>query len=728
MAKTSITTTISQKELNLKPGSSSVSFEVIAVNDSDRFATFQLELLAPGAESAPRRHWYEIAPEISTKTPPGDRTRFQVTITDTPIPGFAGVMNLTIRTFSLELGEDRKLLRLTLEPGADIPLKLELPVKQFQASPLDQIDIPVRIHNPSYRLTEVTLSLIGISGGWLTGGTEQRLRLEAGDSGEIVFTCLLPETIQTKSGRYLFTVEASQQHGLSSSVSGSLEIQPVGFLEFDCNPLQHHLPPKGSGIRRWWADLATYQFLVKNESNAVQDITLQIQGEDQALCVFQVFPDRPTLMPGEKLPIALTANTRRPWWGLAKPLLFQVKGIVSDTRVALRNDNPVLKLQVSPVLPLWLQILLTFLLLFLLWKISWLNPSNPLFTHQDKVNSVQFNGTAEEIVSGSDDQTLIQWRSAGFLNPLIKQQVGVFGRAKQSIQVVRYRPIDNDWVAAGLENGDIQLWRVQSNQAPSIFSDEKGDRVRGLEFTRDSRYLFSGHGSGRVLQWDLSQHQTEASLPQPQQPVTEKNMNFAIYGMALTGIQEGKEDTLAIGGRYNSLKLWNWVTDQSQAVPYSRPGGQDDYLTSVATAEHRPYLLATSDNQGYISLWDLRSCLNGDRPCKLLDEWQGGKDGKPVRSVALSGFGCYLASGGADGRLMVWTLTREGRRSPDFLDGIEVDREAKPFNSVDIKTTQRKVAVTSGNDDRLVRYLEIDRQPTAQCDQPDQADYAVRTP
>lgn len=713
MAKTPITTSVSQKELNFKLGSSPASFEVTAVNDSDRFATFQLELLAPGSEATPRRRWYELAPEISTKKPPGDRTCFHVTITDTPIPGFVGVMNVTVRTFSLELGEDRKILRLTLEGGDDVPVKLELPVKQFQAQPREQVEIPVRIHNPSYQFTDVTLSLTGIPGHWFTNGTEQRFRLEAGSSREISFVCLLPDIIQAKSGRYPFTVEARQRNGQPSSISGALEISPVGFLELDCNPLHHQLPPKGSGIRHWWSDLATYTVQLRNESNVVQDVTLEMKGDDQALCAFQVFPDRPTLMPGEKLPIALTTTTRRPWWGLAKHLLFQMKGMVSDSRIDLRNDNPVLKLKVLPLLPLWLQLLLALLLLFLLWQISWLNPYNPLFTHKDKVNSVQFNGTGEEIVSGSDDQTLIHWRSEGFSNPLYNQQIGIFARTQKSVRVVRHRPVNNDWVAAGLENGEVQLWQLDPSQVHSVFSYQRDDRVLGLAFTRDSRYLFSGHGSGLVLQWDLSQYATEASLPQPQQPKRQTKLDFAIYGMSLVG---EADETLAIVGRYNSMMLWNWKTNQLKSIRYPRTGGQNDYITSVTVAEHRPYLVATSDNQGFITLWDLRSCLNGTGTCTLLEEWGDGHGGKPVRSAALSSYGCYLTSAGADGRVVLWVLTPEGRRLPQYLSGIPVERESQPFNSVDVKVNSHAVLITSGNDDHLVRLRDKPRKPEARCD------------
>jgi len=713
MAKTAITTRISQKELSFKPGGTPATFDVLAVNESDRFATFQIELLAPGTEEIPRRRWYDVSPEVSTKKPPGDRTQFQITITDTPIPGFAGIMNLTIRIFSLELGEERKVVRLVLEPGAELPLKVELPIKHFQVSPLEQVDIPVRIHNPSQRLTAVRLTLSGIPANWLTTGMEQRFRLEPDSSHELNFTALLPAIRLAQSGRYPFTVQVTQQNGPPSSVGGVLEVLPAGYLEVDWKPLQQQLPPKHTPFWKWITNLATYTVEFTNDSNVAQIASLQIQGDDQSSCVFQILPDRPTLMPGEKLPLALSVTTRRPWWGWGQSLLFQVKALVSDPRTDLRQDHQTLRLKVSPLLPLWLQLLLALLLLYLLWAISWLNPYNPLFTHQDKVNTVQFNGVATEIVSGSDDQTLLRWRTDGFANPLANQQIGRLGRAQKAVRVMRYRPLDNDWVTAGLENGEIQLWHLSNPGEPSVFSNLKDDRVLGLTFTRDARFLFSGHGSGLVLQWDVSSTRTETHPPQVSAPVQTKQLDFAIYGMAAAG---ESDQTLAIAGRYNRLVLWNWKTDALRPLPYPRTGGQDDYLTSVSTAIARPYLLATSDNQGYITLWDLRACLEDSDRCQPLEEWRDGHGGKPVRSVALSQYGCYLVSAGADGRVVLWVLTPEGKRDANFLNGIVMDRSAQPFNSVDIKVVDQKVLVASGNDDHLVRLATQDRKPEARCD------------
>jgi hypothetical protein len=94
--------------------------------------------------------WYSLSPGVSAKKPPGDSTKFYVAIADTPVPGFVGIMNLTVRVFSLELRhEERLVVRLVVQEGFGSKLlKLDLPVQKFQAVPGELVKIPVRIHNP----------------------------------------------------------------------------------------------------------------------------------------------------------------------------------------------------------------------------------------------------------------------------------------------------------------------------------------------------------------------------------------------------------------------------------------------------------------------------------------------------------------------------------------------------------------------------------------------------
>ena len=713
MAENLIETIVSPKQLTFKPGGAPASFEVTVINDSDRFASFQLEVIAAGADSNRHTDWYSISPEVSTKKPPGDSTQFHIAIKDTPVPGFVGQMDLQVRVFSMELGnEDRVRVRLTLEQGTGFPLKLDLPIEKFQAYPGNQIEIPVLVYNPGQLSTNAVITCLKLDSTWLLEGLDRRLNLPPGGQATATFLCQLPSGIEASSQLYPFTIEARHQYGSPAQIGGMLEILPTGEVKFRCTPTLHYLPPKSRGLPKRKSDPVTYLLEFENASNLYQQVSVRIEGKDQPKCTVEVIPEQADLIPGQASQLQLVVDSRRRRWGRTQKLQLVVAAVLSDQRLgeaAPPTEN--VELRVRPLIPFWLQIgagLLLLLLLLLPWWWSLLPRG-----HKGPVRSVSFNGLGDWVISGSDDQTIRQWRVRG--NRL--EPAGILGTTNRAVRVVRYQPVDNNVVAVALENGDIQIWDLLSRKHRDLIA-ERDDRVFDLEFTKDSRYLFSGHGNDLVLQWDLEgdrdRNSTESTQPRKQK------LDFTVSDIALVG--QGYK-YLAIAGRYNRLVLLNLSGDQGgtklPAIPYPRPGSQDDYISSLALAANKPHLMAVADNQGYISVWDLGQCLiNPGMPCQQLDEWRGGEDGQPVRSVALSTNGCYLTSVGDDQRLMLWPLTTDGRRASKISDGEILDRFSKKLNSVDVKVVGEDILIASGGDDHQVRLRRERRLPELGCDSP----------
>lgn len=730
MAKSLIEVESSAQEVKFKPGDPPTSFELTVHNDSTQFATFQVDVVAAGTESVESNNkgrfgqlWYSLSPEVCAKTPPGASTNFVVVIKDSPVPGFAGSMNLTVRVFSLELRDEevRQVVRLVLEQGTGItPVKVELPVQKFSCLARELVEVPVRVHNPGQKPADVVLNFLGIHSSWIIDGAKRRLQVLPGSMTETTFSCQPPDATQVPSQAYPFVVEARQGEIASSRAEGILEVLESGFVEFSCSPAELQIPEIKGWFPKWKLDSATYKLRFDNASNLTQQASVEVRkGEEQQKSWLQVIPDTTEMEPGETAELLLVARTRRRWLGLARKLVFEIKAVVSNPRVEIRNSTQVLKLRVLPVIPAWMQLLGLFLLLLLLWSLSWLNPANPLYGHKAAVNSVQFNGMSDQVVSASNDQSVIRWRVAGFRNPFVNPQVEVVANTGKAVRVIRYKPVDNNLVAAGLENGEIQLWDLLGGAKPvDSFFYQKDDRVLALEFSKDSRFLFSGHGSGFVNLWNVERDLSDTG--NANKLIRQKPLKFAVYGLALVG----KDDkNLAIAGRYNQLAVWNWAADRLYRVSY-RPGSQDDYITSIATSSQKPNLLATADTHGYISVRDISKCTAKnaskntaqDVECQVLDEWRESDDGKPVRSVALSANGCYLASAGDDGQVMLWPLTPSGTRISEFSKGKRVGRASRQLNSVDVKLVEGDILLMSGSDDSRVRLHRLNRLPELGCD------------
>lgn len=681
-----IGTQISTKEITFQPGGKPVSFGVTVVNNSPQFATFQVELLAAGAKAGGSSNWYSISPEVCTKKPPGDVTHFTIHILDTPRQGFTGLMTLTVRVFSVELREadSRQILRLIV-PGSGIPAPLvELHTQEFRKTPGERFQIALTLESFYERSTKATLRLIGLNPAWLQEGHQQSVQLLPNAQTKAVFECQIPaENALAPSQFYPFTIEVTQPDSPLVSVPGILKILPQGEIRFQCRP------PVAT-IKN--ADIAKYELEFINHSNLIQTVGVEVTTTSSPLTP-EIDPEQADLSLTAPVQFSLTVHHTRPWWGRTRRKVLQAKAITSESLLKVKDDVQTLELQILPVIPFWLQLggLSLGLLLILAGGVLWLQRDRQ---HTAPVNSVHFNGLATEVVSGADDQTVRRWWVRQ--NHLLFHQV--IRQGHKAVRVVMYRPLNNDRLAIGFENGEIAIYDLLANKNKTTFlgQDRADDRVFDLVFTNDSHTLFSGHGSGLVRQWNAE----DGTLERQQQ------VNFAVNALALVGEHQ---NYLAIAGRYNQLALWNLRTNELHTVPLGT-GGQDDYIFSLATAQSQPYLLALGDNQGHITILNLQSCMAGANNCTVVDQWQ--PNNQAIHNIALSADSCYLATAGNDGKGRLWSLNPKGERSQEQDNtGTIVEQSSQPLNSIDVQHIEHEVLVVTGGGDRTVKLDHVKQRP-----------------
>lgn len=734
-----ISTKIDTNQLEFQPGG--VSFDVTVVNNSDDFATFQVELIADIAKGNIQDDWYKISPDVCTKKPPGDSTKFSIRIIDIPKRGFAGVMTLTVRVFSLELPpseESRRVIRLLI-PGDGIPApQIELLNQEFNRYPGDVFQIPVSIESFSQRGSTITLRLNGLDLSWFPKGRERDLRLAGGGKIREVLECQIPNLLTlAESKNYAFTIEASQLDTAAVAVDGLIRVLPRGYVNFNCKKAitslaEAELLNKNRWLF-WQQRFANQQFSLEldNHSNLCQETTFKIcdlealykktlqfpfwlklwhkikspsqenSSEKEAKEIpngsltWEMFPEQANLSLNVPTIFNLKVQQKRPWFGWTKLKYIQAQAVTSDDRVEVRNDTQTLELAVPPILPVWLQLVL----LLLGFSIGWMLLSKSYWLerqHSQPVNSVRLSGLAKEVISGSSDQTIRRWLVQDHdLRPL-----GVLVHADKAVRVLRYRPVNNDQIAIGFENGEIQLLNLLSDAVPVPLSSnkQKDDRVFDLVYTKDSRSLFSGHGSGMVWQWNI-----QDGVLLNQRIKRSQKVGFAVNSLALVGPDESH---VAIAGRFNQLTLWNLKTNQLQPLKNYGVGSQENYITSIATSEKKPYMMATADNQGSIKTWDLRSCLTRKNDCELIEEWV--PDKQAVRSVAFSPDGCYLASAGDNGKAILWSLNSKGDR---IGDGQVLYQSSQPLKTIDINRDRDQILITSAGDDHQVRLHRVTKAP-----------------
>ncbi|PAX51851.1 hypothetical protein [Brunnivagina elsteri] len=723
MEQNFINASVSPQNHTLRPGGQPVIFKVTVINDSEQHADFKLEVIPAGASPSFGNQWYRLSPEISAAKPPGSSTEFQIIIFDSPIPSFVGTATLRIKIVSPRLRQERTLV-VYLRIEADDRVKavsVELPVQRFQVYPRNTANIAVRSRNWSHKPVDVVLRFVGIEASWLNDGVERRLLLEANTQVETIFQCQPPSSNQALSREYPFTVEATSRDGLSHSPQGILEVLPVGFVEFKATPQQQTIPRQGWWIPDWKSNSTTFELLFKNVSNLQQQVDIQLQGKDHRQCTCKLFPEYAELPIGETSKVELEMKTKRHWVGWLKTLRFDVKAILSDQRLGGTDPTTqALELKILPIFPLWLQLaLIGFLglLLSLIFKPE-------LIAHTDSINVVRFSKDASTAVSGSNDGTIRRWqingsslKPAGDNEP--QKPEGVLGKTGGEVLSLRFDPHENNRVAAGMKNSVIQLWDIANREKkPELKVTDfvgKTDKVFDLVFTQnDKKYLISGHPNRKVLLWSRNSP-TEEFKQAPERII---NVDYDVYSMALSS----DDKTLAIAGNYKSLILLN--LNQLNSIPQAKDKltqddllknnlsqgkfvvadeksnyGNNDRVLSIAFVPKSSNLLAIADSDGYITILDYqcqsRIKSNPQQPfyqkeCER-DRWQAGE--QAIRSIAVSGDGKKLVSAGDDGRVVVWQLTPEGKRSSESIKGKQIKKIAHIINSIDINSQGNMVII-----------------------------------
>ncbi len=687
-----ISLAVSVEEIKFKPGYTTPSFEINVTNQSDRFVSFMIEIIPAGVKE--QRQFYQLSPEVSTKTPPGAVSKFIVTILNNPQPGFAGMMNLTVKAFCLEINtEAREIVRLIIEPGLDMPaLQLQLTESELQAYPDNQITIPARIYNPNKTPIEASISLSGLAFDWFEDGLDQKISLMPKRWTETKWIAQIPHFDHAIARKHNFSIQGRYENSAEAMAKGSLEILPVGETSLKCTPEQHRLPRKRPWLPNWLSPPVIYHLSVENLSNLLQKVNINIQQEEKNKCELELNPFEQSVSPNQTVNFDLQVTQKRPWIGWGKEIFLDIEMILSDLRLEDSKNQQTVSLKLLPIIPRWLQSTVGLLLFAgLIW---WLEIPANFLGSETRIYSVRFNGITDEVVAGSSDRLIYRWSRAK--NQLKSRKI--VAQTEKPVRTLRYRPLDNDRLAAGLENGEILILNLLSNTQQPIynFTYQKDDRVLSLAYTLDARHLFSAHGSGLVLQWYVGD-EIIYSLNRAE-PTLKKQFDFAIYDLALVG---ENRNILAVAGRFNQLLVWNFSKDIIIPLPYQQ-GGQSDYINSIASPAQRPFWLAVADNQGAISLWNIESCLRGSKECEIIDSWEHGATDTPIQSIAFSDNGCYLASAGDDGKVKLWSLTASGKRETKYIEGITLASVSRKINSLDLAIADDRILIITGEDNGKV--------------------------
>ncbi|NJM22202.1 MAG: hypothetical protein HC907_27575 [Richelia sp. SM1_7_0] len=391
-------------------------FNVTVINDSDKFASFQLELNAPGLEDKSDFKWYKIEPKICTKKPPGSETEFRVAITKPPIPAYNKTIDLDVKAFSVEDDKfESEKIKLKIEnPLPKIELKLLYEkFDKIDAKPGQKIDIPVIITNLSSNLTNVQLQLFA--------------NLPTSEANSEVILPTRPKVLNipleipndAKLGEYEFIIRDVSDNNYSQSnkkdrpyVKGILNILPHGIIELKCdNPVQE-IPCVENNTENNQIDTVIYklEFINKFHLEEAVDIDVHIREKNVKTIDYNTSGSFTLSSQQQKEELIINARLteKRPLFGWKRQFTIVAKPYCkSNNQVKFQPKTQRLVLNVSPTIPFWLQLL--GLISIPLLIISLFN----YFTfprHDAPVTSIGISDLGGTVISGSSDRTIRRWQ------------------------------------------------------------------------------------------------------------------------------------------------------------------------------------------------------------------------------------------------------------------------------------------------------------------------------
>jgi WD40 repeat protein len=292
------------------------------------------------------------------------------------------------------------------------------------------------------------------------------------------------------------------------------------------------------------------------------------------------------------------------------------------------------------------------------------------------LNAVAVSPDNRLLVAGADDSTIRRWdwRTHTPIAPPLRGH-------RYEVTSVAFSP-DGQTIASGGWEGRILLWDARTGRLRATLPGHEPHAVLAVAFSPDGRTVASGGADKTVRLWDAPSGQPLGTplrghtnrvlslafdphdgdrlasggldrtiwlwdIGDPQRPGEQlTDATSPVYTLAF-GPRDRLRDRLLAGTADDVVAVWDIAKGRHQSLPATQLGGHTDEVHAVALSPDGQ-TLASGGADGSVILWDLPTSQ------QLGDPIAAHSDG--VRSLAFSGDGRTLASAGADGDVVVWDV------------------------------------------------------------------------
>ena len=263
-----------------------------------------------------------------------------------------------------------------------------------------------------------------------------------------------------------------------------------------------------------------------------------------------------------------------------------------------------------------------------LWDTSKPELLHTLRGHTDAVFALAFSPDGKTLASGSADGTVRLWNTDIENSTDVGKLQNTFTEHDHLVLTLAFITADGNALASGSKDGSIWFWNIETGQRQNVISGDALPAVLSLASSPDNNLLATGRADNIIRVWNLTDGNLMYTFEGHDEPVTSLAFNT-----------DGSR--LASGSADSTVRMWDTSTDESPQE-FTR---HTDWVNSVALHETT---LASAGFDSAIFLWD-----TSDK--KLLYMLTGHADS--IESIAFSSDGNILASGGHDGKVLLWELT-----------------------------------------------------------------------
>lgn len=299
-------------------------------------------------------------------------------------------------------------------------------------------------------------------------------------------------------------------------------------------------------------------------------------------------------------------------------------------------------------------------------------PIMQLFGHSAEVHCTRFDPTGNFIASGSSDRSILLWNTYGDCDNYAQ-----IDGSKGAVLDIQWSG-DSRSLYSACADGEVSTWDVKSGTRLRRHTGH--DRIVNSvdTFRRGTEVLVSGSDDATIGLWD----------PRQKGAIDYMETDYSVTAVAFndTGSQ------VFSGGLDNEIKIW----DLRKKAVVDTLTGHDDTITALRLAPDGQSLLSNSmDNT--LKIWNVQPFAPESRLMTTLEGGQHGPE-QNLLGAAWSNDGTKVAAGCGDRSVMLWDA-----RTKKIL--YKLPGHKGTVNSVDMHS--KEPIILSGSTDKIIYVGEL---------------------